>query len=164
MSDMNRRDFLTVIAAATCACCACGIAEADEQRPPTSGPGAGPGGAMAKTPVDVGPKSDYAKDGVSDKFSKSHRILVVRHEGKIYAPTSTCTHKNAAVRVKDGEIVCPNHGSRYSIMGTPTKGPAKASLFRYGISLDDKGHIIVDRAKQFGEKQWDDPAASIEAT
>lgn len=163
MSDLNRRDFVA-IATATCAICTCGLvdsaqaAETGEKAPPPAPPG-----AMARTPVDVGPKSDYAKDGPYDKFAKSSRILVIRNEGKIYAPTATCSHKNCAVKVKDGEINCSCHGSKFTLMGVPTKGPAKVPLFRYGISVNEKGNIIVDRSKQFDEKKWDDEGASIPA-
>jgi len=44
---------------------------------------------------------------------------------------------------------------------TAAKGPAKGSLFRYAIKEDEKGHLIVNRDKQFDEKQWDDPAAFV---
>ena len=163
--EMNRRQFvsLTVAAVAATAVCGacCGLAEAAEGG--GAGPTSGPSQALAKTPVDVGAKTDYASEGVYDKFNKSHRVLIIRHEGKIYAPTATCTHKNAVLRSKEGIIVCPSHGSRFSLQGTPIKGPAKASLYRYAISLDDKGHIIVDRAKQFAEKDWESEGASIPA-
>jgi cytochrome b6-f complex iron-sulfur subunit len=151
MSEVNRREFVTLtIAAAASMCAACQIADAAESS------------ATKRTgPFDVGPKSDYSKDGVTDTWSKSERILVIRNEGRIYAANSTCTHKNAAVKVRDGQIVCPNHGSHFSIQGVATKGPAKGSLFRYGVSVDDKGHIIVNRDKQFAEKNWEDPAAYI---
>jgi nitrite reductase/ring-hydroxylating ferredoxin subunit len=150
MSQMNRRQFvLTVAATAAAACCAAETAEAARPLP--------------KGPFDCGPKTDYDKDGVTDKFAKKERILVIRHEGKIYAPTATCVHKNCAVKLKGDEIVCPCHGSRYSIEGTSTKGPAKGSLYRYAIKLDGRGHIIVDRDQQFEEKKWDDPAAWIKA-
>jgi cytochrome b6-f complex iron-sulfur subunit len=158
---MNRREFAVVAAAACAACCAvCGsgeVALADEPRQPT------PPGALDKTPVDVGPKSDYLKEGIVDKFAKTKRILIITHEGKIYAPTATCSHKNAVVMLKGdpAELVCRAHGSKYSVQGTVTKGPAKVSLYRYGISVDDKGNLIVDRSKQFEEKKWDDPGASI---
>ncbi len=160
MPEMNRREF-TIAAVAACAagaaCAACGeMAFADEKpKEPT------PPTALEKTPFDVGPKSEYAKDGIVDKYAKSHRILVVTHEGKIYAPTATCSHKNAVVSLVDKELKCKAHGSRFSVQGTPTKGPAKVALYRYAISVSDKGNIIVDRSKQFEEKKWDDPAASI---
>ena len=50
-----------------------------------------------------------------------------------------------------------------TIQGTSTKGPAKGSLYRYAIKVDDKGNLIVDRDKQFEEKQWDDPASFVTA-
>src|SRR5439155_4311107 len=108
-AEVNRRDFVTLAtdaaAAAACACASCGeVALAGEPPGPT------PPTALQKTPVDVGPKSDYAKDGVIDKFAKSHRVLLVTNEGKIYAICATCTHKNCATRVKDGVIACPCHG------------------------------------------------------
>src|SRR3954462_2110466 len=90
MPEMNRREFAVAAVAACAACAACGeIALAGEPPQPP------PPGALDKTPVDVGPKSDFAKEGVNDTFAKSKRILVVTHEGKIYAPTATCSHKNA---------------------------------------------------------------------
>ena len=155
MSELNRREFVVVGAAAVACACACSVAEAADA------PGGPNAPAQSKGPVDVGPKSNYAKDGVTDTWTKTQRILVIRNDGKIYAANSTCTHKNCAVRSKDGEIVCPCHGSRFSLEGTPTKGPAKISLYRYGISEDDKGHLIVDKSKQFEEKKWDDEGAFV---
>src|SRR2546423_8451546 len=134
--QINRRQFvsLTVAAVAATAVCGacCGLVEAADGPGSAghAGPTSGPSSPLAKTPVDVGAKTDYASDGVYDKFNKSHRVLIIRHDGKIYAPTATCSHKNAVLKNKDGEIVCPSHGSRFSLQGTPTKGPAKGSLFR----------------------------------
>ena len=113
-----------------------------------------------------GKKSKYDKDGVSDEFAKQNRVLVVRHEGKIYAPTATCTHKNCAVKLKENaskekEIVCPCHGSKFTVQGTSTKGPAKGSLYRYAISVNADGDIIVNKEKQFAEKEWEQEGAFI---
>src|SRR5687768_8482253 len=144
-----------VIAAAAACACACGESAfaADEEAPPSKAP-------QPKTPFDIGPKSNYTKDGVTDTWTKAERILVVRNEGKIYAINSTCTHKNCAVKKKNEEMVCPCHGSKFSLHGTSTKGPAKGSLLRYALAVNDKGNIIVDRSKTFDEKTWGDPAAS----
>ena len=168
-SEVNRREFVTiatVAAAAAAACTCCGEAFAAEEGGQGGGGQRGPTpkGALDKTPVDVGPKSDYAKDGVVDKFSKTHRVMMVTGSGKIYAFCSTCTHKNCPTKAKDGqEIMCGCHGSKFSVHGTPTKGPAKVALYRLGISVNDKGNIVVDRAKQFDEKHSDDEGSSISA-
>ena len=165
MSELNRRQLIvTAAVTAAAACCACELAQAAEAEGRQEGkdsPALPTGPAFAKGPVDVGPRSQYTKDGVTDKFAKSNRVLVVRHEGKIYAPTATCTHKNCAVKLKNDEITCPCHGSKYSIQGTSIKGPAKGSLYRYGISVNDAGHVIVDKSKQFEEKDWDKDGAYI---
>jgi nitrite reductase/ring-hydroxylating ferredoxin subunit len=158
MADLNRREFVVLAAAATAACaCACESAVAGE--PPAKAP-------LPKGPFDCGPKSKYASDGVVDEFAKKERILIVRHEGKIYAPTATCTHKNCAVKLKENaskekEIVCPCHGSKFTVQGTSTKGPAKGSLYRYAISVNADGDIIVNKEKQFAEKEWEQDGAFI---
>ena len=156
MSDLNRRQFVVLAAAAAAGACACGTESAQAADAPKK--------PLPKGPFDCGPKTGYASDGVIDKFAKKERILIVRHEGRIYAPTATCTHKNCAVKLNPAkEIVCPCHGSKFTIQGTSLKGPAKGSLYRYAIKVDEKGNLIVDRDVQFEEKNWDDPAAFVTA-
>jgi cytochrome b6-f complex iron-sulfur subunit len=165
MSDLNRRQFVTlatIAATATCAACACSAEAADapaegkeSEKPSSKGPPPNVG------TVNVGKKTKYNKSGVSDEFAKKNRVLVICHEGKIYAPTATCTHKNCAVKVKEANIVCACHGSKFSLQGTSTKGPAKGSLYRYAISVNADGDIIVNKEKQFDEKNWENPEAFI---
>src|SRR5205823_8902419 len=120
MSEVNRREFVILATAAVAGCAMCDFASAAAATQPAGGT------------VEVGAKSDYAKDGVFDKFAKDQKIFVIRNEGKIYATTATCTHRRATLKLgKDGTITCPNHGSKFSNYGTPTKGPAKISLIRY---------------------------------
>jgi Rieske Fe-S protein len=121
--------------------------------------------APAKT-IDIGPLESYSKDGVTDTWAgkTSHKILIIRHEGRLYAATSVCTHKNCIVKPKGEGLVCPCHGSKYTLMGVPTKGPAKHPLFRYGISVDDQKHVIVDKSKQFEENDWESEGAFIKTT
>src|SRR5688572_23798268 len=111
-TEMNRRNFvvLATVTAATAACaCECALAA---DAPPADSKEKEKAPPPNKGTVNVGKKAKYDKDGVSDEFAKSNRVLVVRHGGKIYAPTATCTHKNCAVKLKENankekEIVCP---------------------------------------------------------
>ncbi|MEA2709355.1 MAG: cytochrome b6-f complex iron-sulfur subunit [Phycisphaerales bacterium] len=166
--EMNRRNFVVLAtvgaAVAACACESALAADApagegkEKESPKAPPPNVGT--------VNVGKKAKYDKDGVSDEFAKKNRVLVVRHEGKIYAPTATCTHKNCAVKLKENakqekEIVCPCHGSKFTVQGTSLKGPAKGSLYRYGLSVNADGDIIVDKEKQFSEKEWEKDGAFI---
>jgi cytochrome b6-f complex iron-sulfur subunit len=151
MAEMNRRDFVAATAACACACMLGAEAEAQA-------PGAAPTG-----PVDIGLPADFKNGEISAKFVRSG-VIVARNDNRIIAMTSRCTHKNSVLGVKDNQIKCPSHSSTFSEQGTPSGGPAKAALFRFAIKLNDKGHLIVDKSKQFGEKEWEDPAASFKVT
>src|SRR5687767_2095395 len=107
-TEMNRRKFVvlaTVTAAATACACECAIAAETAAAEAPAGEGKEKESPKAPPPnvgtVNVGKKAKYDKDGVSDEFAKKNRVLVVRHAGKIYAPTATCTHKNCAVKLKE---------------------------------------------------------------
>jgi nitrite reductase/ring-hydroxylating ferredoxin subunit len=157
MPELNRRSFLAAAAVASCACALdCPFAIAADAPQDTS-------------PVDIGTAADFPKDGPYDKFAKKPTsLLVIRNEGKVYAPTSICTHKSANLKVEDGEIVCPKHDSPYDNQGVPkpkTKDgdetPAKKPLVRFAIKRNADGHLIVDRSKTFEKTQWNDPASFV---
>lgn len=140
MSELNRRQFV----AASVACAGLCLLGEDAS-------------AQAKSAqVDIGFPTDFPAGETSTKFLKPNGFLVVHNEGRIYALNARCPHRGTTVAIKDGVIRCPSHGSSFSQDGTPTAGPAKAALFRFGIAADDKGRLIVDKSRQFGEKQWDE--------
>jgi nitrite reductase/ring-hydroxylating ferredoxin subunit len=155
--ELNRRSFLAAAAVATCACALCPVAHAqddDEEAPAPLPPG----------PVDAGPLTNYAKDGGYDSLAKSKQIVLVRENGKLYAMTSLCTHKQFVVEVKDKEFFCPKHSSRFDYDGKPAPkpngkmGPAKKPLQHYAISVDAKGEVTVDTSKKVA---IDDPTAFV---
>src|SRR4051812_14819167 len=156
MPEINRRDFVTMAAAACAgACMLCdGLGGTAIAAEPTAAEAGG-------TKVDAGALADYAKDGVYDKLADSKKVIIVREGTKIYAMTSICTHKMGVVKIKGSELVCPKHNSHFANDGKPKSGPAKAALFHLGISQTADGKIMVDTSKRFGEKQWDDAGASI---
>jgi nitrite reductase/ring-hydroxylating ferredoxin subunit len=145
MSDLNRRDFVKVTAAGI------GLLVLGSEIFADSAAG----------PIDVGVPADFPKGVVSDKLIASHNIIIVNEGDRIVALKATCTHKGAALSVANNQIVCNRHHSKFDDAGNPTAGPAKAALFRYGISLSDQGHLLVDKSKQFGQQQLDDPAAFV---
>ncbi len=151
MSDLNRREFVVAAACAAGACMMCGAIAHGEDA-------AGDAGGAK---IDIGTAADYAKDGPYDKLADTKKIIVVRDGGKLYAMTALCTHKMGIVKIKGSDLVCPRHNSHFSTDGKPISGPAKAALFRLGISQNADGHILVDASKKFGENQWTDAGASI---
>ena len=117
--------------------------------------------AKASKPVDCGELTKFDKDGVTDAHAKKDKFLLIRDDGKLYACTSLCTHKNYPLQVKDNELYCPKHKSEFTFQGTVTAGPAKRSLPRYGIKTDDKGVVFVDTSKEYAEKDWDDEGSFV---
>jgi nitrite reductase/ring-hydroxylating ferredoxin subunit len=158
MSDpvqVNRRDFLTTVAAASAvAAFSLPVLQAsarEKPKPPT-------------TPIDVGTLADYGKDGVTDTWAKkAGSFFVVRKDGKLFAVSSICTHRFCPVAVKDDELFCNCHKSHFSLDGEALSGPATntGSLPHYAISVNDKGKIMVDAQKEFSEAKWTDAASFI---
>jgi nitrite reductase/ring-hydroxylating ferredoxin subunit len=64
-------------------------------------------------------------------------------DGTFVAFNTACTHTGTPVDEIDGtDIVCPNHGSRFSTAdGSVTQGPATSPLERFEIEVD--GQDIV---------------------
>jgi cytochrome b6-f complex iron-sulfur subunit len=154
MSDLNRRQFL-IAAATTAAVISLPVLQAQAQDAPTTQP--------ASKVHDVGTLKSYDKDGITDTWVKPKQggFFVLREDGKLYACSSKCTHRGVTIAAQGDELVCPAHGSHFSVEGTVTAGPAKSSLPRYAISVDDNGHVLVDKSKQFTEVQWTDPASFV---
>jgi nitrite reductase/ring-hydroxylating ferredoxin subunit len=151
METLTRREFSAALTAA-CACLLCphNLALADNV-----------------APVAVGPLKDFAQDGIVDKWAKTHGFFLVRKEGKLYATSSICSHKQTAhlaAKPADHQFTCAAHGSRFSLDGMVIKGPAKRALPRYGISIGDDGTIIVDPSKRFDETQWEEAGSFIKAS
>src|SRR5688572_26072101 len=147
MAELNRRHFIVATAATLGACVSCPLHGAPER--------------AKKEPVDVGGVAAFPKDGIYDRWAKAHSFFVVRKSGRLYAVSATCTHKRFALVLADGSMKCPKHGSIFNASGKPTKAPAKKSLPRFGIRLDARGHVMVDPAREFAEKQWDEAGSYI---
>ena len=162
----NRRDFLkwsAGVAAVMSLPVLQPTADAENGRPDPAAPP-----ATGKT-FDAGPVADFATESATDTWAKTHKFLVVRHEGKVYAPSSVCTHRGCILNVVKGngsdqdgpDIYCKCHRSHFDMDGVPTAGPAKRPLPRYAVSIDAEKHLIVDLATKFSEPQWGDPKSFV---
>ncbi|MFT3786881.1 MAG: Rieske (2Fe-2S) protein [Tepidisphaeraceae bacterium] len=152
MAQTTRRHFL-VVSASAAGCSLLVLSNLAAAAPKPTGPDA---------IVDAGPISDYAADGLFDKFVNDKRFFVRRNAGKLYAISATCTHKEVLLRKRadKGDIFCKGHGSTFDLDGTTLGGKAKVSLPRHKIEIKD-GHLIVDRSVEFYEKDWEKEGASV---
>jgi Rieske Fe-S protein len=97
----------------------------------TSG-GAGSGGGPATVTA-----SDVPVGGGT--ILKDQEVVVTQpKKGDYKAFTAICTHQGCTVtKVEGGQIVCPCHGSHFSIEdGSPTSGPAQKALASKTVSVE----------------------------
>jgi cytochrome b6-f complex iron-sulfur subunit len=114
--------------------------------------------------VKVGLPESFEEGKVTDKF-KDKNMWVVRHEGKIYALSTTCTHLGCTPNWLESaqKFKCPCHGSGFYITGINFEGPAPRPLERWSIGIGDDGQIVVDKSKKFQQErgEWSNPESFI---
>jgi Rieske Fe-S protein len=93
--------------------------------------------------VDVGPVSNYAKDGVYADF-ESQGFFIVRKGSQLFALSAFCTHRRCKLAAQsDHSFYCRCHGSTFDPNGKVTEGPAKRDLPQLSVIVDDKGNVLV---------------------
>lgn len=108
--------------------------------------GCGGGAESSSTPPEPGvPLATISEVPVGGGIVLPDASLVITQptEGTFRGFDTACTHQGTPVNQVDGaEIVCPNHGSRFSIEdGSALQGPATAPLA--SVELTTKGQDIV---------------------
>jgi nitrite reductase/ring-hydroxylating ferredoxin subunit len=165
--ELNRRNFLAVATACACALGPAAMALEQQKKADDADDDVED---LPKVPVglvDIGPTSDYPKDGIYENFAKSRHMLVIRAGGKLFACSAVCTHKGVLLKEKEGKIFCLQHYSRFAPEGVPTPkpngamGPAKKVLVHYAILMNDKGHAIVDTSKPIDQPKWNEPTTYL---
>jgi Rieske Fe-S protein len=76
---------------------------------------------------------------------KADKVVVTQpSKGEFKAFSAVCTHQGCLVaKVEGGQIVCPCHGSHFSITdGSPKSGPAQSPLQAKKVS-DQGGTLTV---------------------
>lgn len=125
--------------------------------------GTSPARAGTDRPIDVGTLADYPRDAISEKFIQ-HDLFVIRHQGILFACTAVCPHKANYLLLspqRAGTIVCSGHDSDFTPEGIPRGGPARRALVRYGISVNEKGRVMVDTSREFPQARWADHSSYL---
>jgi Rieske Fe-S protein len=122
--DINRRDFLILAASV--------FAGSKAQANPAS-----------ERVVDVGPASNFAKDGVYAAF-ESQGFFIVRKGSQLLALSAFCTHRRCKLAAQsDRSFYCRCHGSTFDPNGKGTEGPAKRDLPQLSVAVNEKGNLLV---------------------
>lgn len=128
-ADVSRRMLLrglTVGGVALPLLSACGGASGSPSGQASSGSG---GSAVTTADVPVG----------GGTVLQNQQVVVTQPaKGDFKAFSAICTHQGCTVTgVQSGEIVCPCHGSHFSIKdGSPVSGPAQAPLAAKKVSVE----------------------------
>ena len=78
-----------------------------------------------------------------------HRLYVIRAAEGFFALSSICTHLGCMTRYQpeSAQIACPCHGSRFSLEGKVTAGPAPRPLRRLQLTIE-RGVLVADTSKE----------------
>lgn len=83
---------------------------------------------------------------IQRKTQESEDILVVKKgETEFLALIMRCTHKGVGLVPKGNALVCPAHGSKFSLEGKVEEGPAKESLSIYDTRIEGSELIVMIR-------------------
>ena len=72
-------------------------------------------------------------------------VILIKEDGIISLFSSKCTHLGCRIdKRKNGNLMCPCHGSQFNFNGIPVKGPAAKSLskIQYEISVNERQTAI----------------------
>lgn len=108
--------------------------------------------------VVLGSPEQLAVGQVSERWKASHKLVLVRDAGGLYALRAVCTHLGCIPNwhPEQRKFRCPCHGSGFHHTGVNFEGPAPRALERLKIWLDEDGRVVVDTAVRFlaERDQW----------
>ncbi len=112
----------------------------------------------------AGLPDNYEEGKVTDLY-KEKNTWIVRHDGIIYALSTTCTHLGCTPNwlEREGKFKCPCHGSGFYISGVNFEGPAPRPLERWAVRIGEDGQIVVDKSRKFQQErgEWSNPESFI---
>lgn len=170
-SDLSRRQATRtrrdVLSAGLAGCAGCLLAGCSNKTGPAAtndtGDGASPAGdapVLSLGPVDAGPASAFARDGIHDAFARQG-FFVVRRGRRLFAVSSVCTHQQVILDAGSDDLGCPRHGSLFTPDGDVVKVPARLPLPRHAVRVDGRAHLVVDTSVRFEKPQWDAAGAVV---
>ena len=82
---------------------------------------------------------------IAEAKNSGDKIIVVHHaNGNLYATSAACTHKGCDLKydVDADLLICPCHGSQFSLDGGLVKGPSNKPLKTYNVSTEN-GLVVI---------------------
>ena len=133
MADRNRRNFLKKGSIATASILGMGVIS------PSCSPYAYGTFYMEKDRIRI-PKAEFEKKAfvMIQPAGLSAPVLINKvDENKYRALLMECTHKQCTVSMSGKTLVCPCHGSEFSLEGKVLKSPAEKDLLEFKVTEDE---------------------------
>lgn len=95
----------------------------------------------------VVPRTELSTAGTALVESPDDQLPVFVHrinDTEFAAVSTKCTHRGCQVEPAGGQLVCPCHGSEFTLTGERTKGPAEKPLARFAVTADER-NIYISR-------------------
>ena len=97
----------------------------------------------APSALNARPASQYATDGVYDRFV-DQGVFLVRNGDSLVGLSSQCTHRRCTLATRpDHTFACSCHGSKFDANGKVTAGPAKRDLPILALSTSATGELLI---------------------
>ena len=81
---------------------------------------------------------------VNKEVSFQDDFIIINKEYKTKVLSSRCTHLGCKIdKAKNGQVICPCHGSTFDLDGNATKGPAIRPLEEKKFEIDESNTIIT---------------------
>ena len=82
---------------------------------------------------------------VNKKIDFNNDFIIINKEQETKVFSSRCTHLGCKInKSKNGQLLCPCHGSTFDLNGNATKGPAVEPLKKMDFEIDkNKQQITV---------------------
>jgi Rieske Fe-S protein len=114
----------------------------------SGGSGGGSGGSSSDLPEGapgtvLGPVSDVPVGGGA-VFAEQQVVVTQPAQGRFQGLSSVCPHQGCQVNaVRDGQVICPCHGSRFGLDGAVLEGPAESPLARRAVSVQGQNVTLA---------------------
>jgi Rieske Fe-S protein len=80
----------------------------------------------------------------TDGLSFHGPVILRIKDGEVKALSARCPHLGCLINQRDGDtLVCPCHGSRFTLEGRLRQGPARADLTPLSVKREPKNDSLV---------------------
>lgn len=101
--------------------------------------------SVTETERIVVPRAELSTAGTALVESPDDQLPVFVHrisDTEFAAVSTKCTHRGCQVEPAGSQLVCPCHGSEFTLTGERTKGPAEKALTRFAVTTDERNLYI----------------------